>query len=90
VEDLPTVRLATVHPFWGLLLAIWGLFLAIIAAFNPRKWGDALYQISKNSSKIGRVRFGLFAFSDDPTLFRFSIGFIGLFLVVIGTLIFIG
>jgi hypothetical protein len=81
--------LAAVHATWGLVLAVWGLFLAVVAMFNPRGWGDALYRVSKNASKIGRVRFGLFAFSDDQMLFRFAIGFIGLLLVVMGLIIFI-
>jgi hypothetical protein len=73
---------------WFLFIAVWGLIVATITAFNPRGWGDALYRFSKRTSKLGPVKFGIFAFSDDPTIFRMSTFFVGLLMVVMGTAIF--
>ena len=47
-----------------------------------------MYRFSKRTSKLGPVKFGIFAFSDDPTIFRMSTFFVGLLMVVMGTAIF--
>lgn len=77
------------HPLWGLALAIWGAIVFAVTYFNPGGWGDLLYRVSKNVSRIGPMRMGIFAFSDDPILFRVVSACIGLALLVWGIVAFV-
>jgi hypothetical protein len=78
-----------VWPYYFLIVALWGLFVATIAVFNPRGWGNGFYRFSKRTSKIGSLKMGIFAFSDDPMIFRVFTTCLGLGLFVGGIAIFV-
>jgi hypothetical protein len=69
---------------WFLAGAIWGLFLLIVAIFNPRNLVAKLYDLGNRTSHVGRVRLGYVPTIADPTLRRIFMGLGGAFLFGVG------
>jgi hypothetical protein len=69
---------------WFLVGALWGLFLLIVAIFNPKNLVAKLYDYAKRTSRIGRVKLGYVPTIEDPTLQRIFMGLGGAFLLGVG------
>jgi hypothetical protein len=57
---------------WFLVAAIWGLFILIVAIFNPKNLAVRCQDLGKRTS-LGPLRSSFYLFTDDGTLYRTSL-----------------
>ena len=74
--------------YFFLLMAIYGFAVFGVALTNIRSWGDKQYRFQRKFSHIGRLKLGIFFFSDDPVVFRVSMAVIGFGMTIMGLSIF--
>jgi len=75
-------------PVAGLVIAAWGLTITVSAARDSRLF-RRLYEFDKRHSRVGPIKIGVFAFSDNIAVYRICVSLIGSGLVVAGLLDFI-
>jgi hypothetical protein len=72
-----------------LLVAIWAVIVLAIALFNPKNLASRLYDFDKRWSRIGPVKLGIFAFSENRTVHRVLLAFISALMAIIGIAVFV-
>ena len=60
----------------------------VVMVFDPWDLVNRSYHFNKRISHIGSVKLGLFAFSDDVRFYRIASAGLGLFLVILGSVVF--